>query len=85
MTQKNELLQELTRIQNKRRRGREKYFRPSRLDPYRTQIQILANAGGSREDIRIWLRQNAKVDVSGSTISRALQRWNAQNTLEINR
>lgn len=72
------LLQELARIQESRRRNRPKHFRPSRLDPYRKQIQRLAAAGASREDIRIWLRQNPKIEVNGSTISRALLRWKQQ-------
>jgi hypothetical protein len=73
------LAEELRRIQESRRRSRRKYFRPSRLDPYRKQIQALAAAGGSREDIRIWLRQGPRIEVHGSTISRALLRWEAQN------
>jgi hypothetical protein len=71
------LLQELARIQESRRRERPKHFRPSRLDPYRQQIERLAAAGASREDIRIWLRQKPKIEVTGRTISRALLRWKA--------
>jgi hypothetical protein len=79
MRQKDELLQELTRIQARRRLSRKKYFRPSRLDPYRAQIQTLAEAGASREDIRLWLRRYAKVVITGRAISLALQRWQARN------
>lgn len=73
------LRQELERIRENRRRGRRKYFRPSRLDPYRKQIQALAAAGGSREDIRIWLRQGPKIEITGRAISHALLRWKAQD------
>jgi hypothetical protein len=73
------LAEELRRIRESRRRSRRKYFRPSRLDPYRKQIEALAAAGASREDIRIWLRQNSKIEVTGRTISRTLLRWEAQD------
>jgi hypothetical protein len=73
------LEEELRRIQESRRRARRKYFRPSRLDPYRKQIEALAKAGASREDIRLWLRQNPKIEVTGRAISLALLRWNARN------
>jgi hypothetical protein len=72
------LVEELARIRAARRRARRPYFRPSRLDPYRPQIEALAAAGASREDIRQWLRQHPRIEVNGSTISRALQRWKAQ-------
>jgi hypothetical protein len=73
------LLQELARIQESRRRSRRKHFRPSRLDPYRKQIENLAKAGASREDIRLWLRQNPKIEITGRAISLALLRWKAQD------
>jgi hypothetical protein len=73
------LAEELHHIRESRRRSRRKYFRPSRLDPYRKQIEALAKAGASREDIRLWLRQGPKIEVNGSTISRALLRWKAPN------
>jgi hypothetical protein len=72
------LLQELSRIQERRRRERPKHFRPSRLDPYRKQIERLAAIGASREDIRIWLRQGPKIEITGRAISLALLRWKAQ-------
>jgi hypothetical protein len=74
----NRLLEELRRIQAARHSARPKHFRPSRLDPYRFQIEALAAAGASREDIRKWLRQHPRIEVNGSTISRALQRWKTQ-------
>jgi hypothetical protein len=73
-----ELRQELARIQEDRRRARPQRFRPSRLDPYRPQIEALADAGGSREDIRIWLRRVPRIEVTGRTVSRALRRWKAE-------
>jgi hypothetical protein len=38
----------------------------------------LAAAGASTEDIRIWLRQQARVKVAQSTVWRALARWRRQ-------
>lgn len=49
--------------------------RYSRLNAYRPQIEGLSALGASREEIRIWLRQKASVNVAGSTVSRALKRW----------
>jgi hypothetical protein len=69
------LLRDLERIRAARRAARPKYFRRSRLDPYRPQIEKLAWAGARLEDIRLWLRQRVRLDVNRSTISRALKRW----------
>jgi IS30 family transposase len=76
------LRDDLRQIQAARRRARPKHFRPSRLDPYRSEIEALAEAGGSLEDIRIWLRRRAKIEVHGSTIFRALRRWQRSTASE---
>lgn len=70
------LLTELKQIQAKRKPACRKNF--SKLDAYRKQIETLHGHGASREDIRIWLRQKAGVEVTGSTISRALKRWKTE-------
>lgn len=67
------LLDDLEKIKAARKRGRRKQH--SRLKMYRKQIKALSENGGSTEDIRIWLRQHARIEVSQSTVWRALARW----------
>lgn len=71
----NSLEQDLMRIRSKRKLSERNRF--SRLNMHRKQIEDLAELGASREEIRIWLRQKANVNVAASTISRALKRWKA--------
>ncbi len=59
----------LRRIARRRRRSR------SRLDRYRAELESLAAAGASSNDLAVWLRRFKRVHVHPTTVWRALRRW----------
>lgn len=69
------LADDLARIRTARRAARPRYYRPSKLDPYRNALEELRRLGASLGEIRIWLQQKANVEISRSGIARAFKRW----------
>ncbi len=67
---------DLGRIRELRRKSVRQ--RHSRLESHRNQITELRELHASLEEIRIWLKQNARINISISTISRALQKWSKE-------
>jgi len=50
-------------------------YRRSRLDKYRSDIEVLNIAGASWRDIAIWLKQEHRLTVHPTTVGRAMARW----------
>lgn len=69
------LRNDLTRIRTARLAARPRYYRPSKLDPHRHALEELRQLGASLEEMRIWLRQQANIEISKSAVSRAFKRW----------
>jgi hypothetical protein len=72
-TMPDSLKDDLERIRTARRRANRQSY--SRLDAYRRQMEELQNLGASLEEIRIWLHEKARIEISKSAVSRAFKRW----------
>lgn len=66
---------ELAEIKLIRRLQSRKRPRKSKLAPYRGELTVLYNAGGSISDLVVWLRCRKKITVSRGSVHRILSLW----------
>ena len=69
------LLSQAEAIRQQRILARRKRYSPGRLEPFRSELLMLANAGYSHRDLARWLRTYKRTKVAHTTVGRALKRW----------
>ena len=69
------LKSQLAAIQAKRHIARRKAYRRSRLERYRAELMMLADAGASSRELALWLREYKRVKIHWTTVNRMVSRW----------
>ncbi|MEM7504970.1 MAG: hypothetical protein AAF417_23305 [Pseudomonadota bacterium] len=69
---------QLRAVQAERAMTRKRRFTRSRLDRHRAELEALAAAGASWQDLAQWLRTYRRIKVHPTTVGRRLAVWRAR-------
>jgi hypothetical protein len=65
---------EIQKIRLRKQLKRKKHYRKSRLQPYRSELVQMRQAGVSYPDLALWLRAEKRIKVHHTTVMRYLKK-----------